>query len=149
KLFFVGGLCDLCGYQSAGWQVGAALVAGVAIAAKYNAAPVIIFVLWIPLIRWLDKRISFCRLLAEASVLLLVTLAGLVLATPEVFVDPRPLFDGIRFELAHYSHDHVPYQAYGWRDNNLFYWTWYLARLGFGLLPLLAFAMFMFKSRTS
>jgi hypothetical protein len=135
-------------YQAAWWQLAAALVAGVAIAAKYNAAPVIIFVLWIPLGRWLDRRISICRLLAEASGLLLVTALGLVLATPEVFVDPRPLFDGIRFELAHYSHDHVPYQAYGWRDNNLFYWTWYLARLGFGLVPLLAFSLFMFKSRT-
>jgi hypothetical protein len=134
-------------YQSILCQAAAALVAGVAIAAKYNAAPVVIFVLWIPLGKWLDKPISLRRFLAEASGLLLIVTAGLVLATPEVFVDPRPFLDGIRFELAHYSHDHVPYQAYGWKDNNLFYWTAFLARLGFGLLPLLAFALFMFKSR--
>jgi hypothetical protein len=133
---------------AASWSIAAALVAGVAIAAKYNAAPVVIFILWIPLARWLDRRISFGRFTAETIALLSITVAGLVLATPEVFVDPRPLIDGIRFELLHYSHDHIPYQAYGWRDNNLFYWTWYLARLGFGLLPLLAFALFMFKFRS-
>jgi len=135
-------------WQAAWWSIAAALAAGVAIAAKYNAAPVIIFVLWIPLGRWLDGRVSFGRLLAEVGGLLSIAALGLVLATPEVFVDPRPLIDGIRFELRHYSHDHIPYQAYDWRDNNLFYWTWYLARLGFGLMPLLAFALFMFKFRT-
>jgi hypothetical protein len=135
-------------YISGLWQLAAALVAGVAIAAKYNAAPVILFVFWMPLARWLDRRISFARLLAEASGLLFVTATGFVLATPEVFRDPRPLVEGMRFELAHYWHDHVPYQAYGWRDNNLFYWTWYLARLGFGLLPLLALALFIFNFPT-
>jgi hypothetical protein len=135
-------------WQTTWWPIAAALVAGLAIAAKYNAAPVMVFILWIPFSKWLDGRISCGGLVAEAIGLLLIAAAGLLLATPEVFVDPRPLIDGIRFELRHYSHDHVPYQAYGWRDNNLFYWTWFLARLGFGLLPLLAFLFFMFKFRS-
>jgi hypothetical protein len=134
--------------QAAWWPIAAALVAGLAIAAKYNAAPVLIFVLWIPFSRWLDGRISFGRLLAEACGLVAIAAAGVILATPEVFVDPRPLIDGIRFELRHYSHDHVPYQAYGWRDNNLFYWTWFLSRMGFGLLPLLAAVLFVWKFRS-
>jgi hypothetical protein len=133
------------------WTVAAALVAGIAIAAKYNAAPVLMLVLWIPLAGWWRGGISLRIACLQALAVFAIAGAGFVIATPEVVTDVQPLIEGMSFELQHYREGHIPFQALGWRDNNLFYWTWYLSRLGFGLLPLMAAALFLvnFKNSTS
>src|SRR5262249_23851226 len=131
------------------WTVAAALVAGVAIAAKYNAAPVLMLVLWIPLAAWWRGRISGQTACLQAIAIFVITGGGFVIATPELIVDAQPLVDGMRFEVGHYRHGHPPFQAHSWRDNNLFYWTWYLSRLGFGLLPLMAVVLFLANFKKS
>jgi len=55
------------------------------------------------------------------------------------------LITGLQYELNHYQTGHIPYQAYGWADNNLFYWTRYLVWLGFGLLPSLFALLFVVR----
>jgi 4-amino-4-deoxy-L-arabinose transferase-like glycosyltransferase len=149
---FVGLLVVLCFYLAArtmrrpGRGVSAmlaALVAGVAVAAKYNVLPILIVVAWIPLAYRLRHGVSGARAIAIALGALVLVVLGFVLATPELLRDPQPLIEGFRFELDHYQFGHAPYQAYDWRDNNLFYWATYLGLLGFGLLPLLGALLFL------
>jgi hypothetical protein len=131
------------------WTVAAALVGGIAIAAKYNAAPVLILVLWMPLASWWRGLVSRWTACLQAIAIVAVTCAGFIVATPELVANARPLIDGMQFELSHYREGHIPFQALSWRDNNLFYWTWYLSRLGFGLLPLIAAVLFMVNFKKS
>jgi hypothetical protein len=131
------------------WSVAASLVAGIAVAAKYNAAPVLILVIWIPLAGWWRGDISGLAACFEVFAIIALAGAGFVIATPELVMDTQPLLDGLRFELGHYREGHIPFQALGWRDNNFFYWTWYLSRLGFGLLPLMAVGLFFFDLKKS
>jgi hypothetical protein len=70
---------------------------------------------------------------------------GFVGATPELLWRPGPLIGGLQFEFNHYQTGHIPYQAHGWEDNNIFYWTKYLAWLGFGLLPSLFALLFVIR----
>jgi 4-amino-4-deoxy-L-arabinose transferase-like glycosyltransferase len=149
---FVGLLVVLCFYLAARTvrqprrgvsAMLAALVAGIAVAAKYNALPILVVVAWIPLAYWLRHGVSAARAVAIALACLVIAALGFVIATPELLGDPRPLIEGFRFELEHYQFGHAPYQAYDWRDNNLFYWATYLGLLGFGLLPLLGALLFL------
>jgi hypothetical protein len=55
------------------------------------------------------------------------------------------LITGLRFEISHYQAGHIPNQAYDLKDNNFFYWTRYLAWLGFGLLPSLFALLFVIR----
>jgi hypothetical protein len=125
-------------HRSAGpWMWLLAVATGVTVAAKYNAAPIVLLNLWPALAGWRQgsgARRAFVNLLAVMA----VVVAGFVLATPELLRDPQPLWDGVRFELDHYQHGHMPFQAFGWEDNNLLYWANYLAFLGFGLVPMCA-----------
>jgi hypothetical protein len=125
------------------WTVAAALVAGIAISAKYNAAPVLMLVLWIPAGGWWRARLSVPAACIQAIAIVAIAGAGFVVATPEMITDARPLFEGMSWELGHYREGHIPFQAHGFGDNNLFYWSWYLSRLGFGLLPLMAAVLFL------
>jgi hypothetical protein len=128
------------------WFVAASLVAGVTLAAKYNAIPVLALVPWIAL-RWAQAG-SISR--GRAAILALAGLIGagigFVVATPELLWQPGPFFAGLRYEIMHYGDGHVPYQAHGWEDNNLFYWTRYLVWLGFGWLPSLFALWFVIRS---
>jgi 4-amino-4-deoxy-L-arabinose transferase-like glycosyltransferase len=131
------------------WCMAAALVAGIAIAAKYNAAPVLLLVLWIPLAGWWRGRIGGPVACLQTIVIFAIAGAGFVIATPELVTDVQPLIEGMSFELGHYREGHIPFQALSWRDNNFFYWTWYLSRLGFGLLPLMAALLFLVNFKKS
>jgi hypothetical protein len=131
------------------WGVAASLVAGIAIAAKYNVAPILMLVLWIPLAGWWLGAIRGRAACVQSLAVVVIAAAGFVIATPELIINPQPLVDGMRFELGHYREGHIPFQALGWRDNNLFYWTWYLSRLGFGLLPFLAVGLFFLNLNKS
>lgn len=112
----------------------AAFLAGISVAAKYNAAPVAGFVLLLPLVRGERNPKQLVRLLVVAAV---ACLAGFIVATPELLRQPAPLWEGIRYEWRHYQALHRGHAAYNFSDNNLFYWTRYLGSLGIGWLPLL------------
>ncbi len=71
--------------------------------------------------------------------------AGFHYGTPELLWRPGPLIAGLQYELNHYSNGHIPHQAYDLGDNNLFYWTQYLAWLGLGLLPTLFALLFIVR----
>lgn len=127
------------------WLAATSLSMGVAIAAKYNAFPVLVLIPFI-LFRW-EKAgaISRRRAVVLAMVSLSIVGAGFIGATPELLWRPGPLIAGIRYELNHYSTGHIPYQAHDWGDNNLFYWIQYLAWLGLGLLPTLFALLFIVR----
>ena len=128
------------------WFVGTCLVAGVTLAAKYNATTVLLLIPWIAL-RWAQAgSISPSRAVTITMAGLIGVGAGLVIATPELLWRPAPFFMGIQYEINHYTGGNIPYQAYSWADNNLFYWTRYLVWLGFGWLPTLFALCFVIRS---
>jgi hypothetical protein len=123
----------------------AALCVGVTIAAKYNALPVLLLVPFIP-IGWAQTgAIPWRRAVRLACAGLLAAGIGFVGATPEILWRPGPWLAGLQFEIAHYAAAQIPHQAHGWEDNNLFYWTRYLAWLGLGLLPFCFAILFVFR----
>ena len=128
------------------WLAATCLSAGITLAAKYNAVPVLLLIPLVPF-RWAQTRaISWRRAACLTIAGLLIAGAGFVAATPEVLRHPGTLIEGLRFELNHYRAGQIPDQAYGWADNNLFYWTEYLAWLGFGLLPSLFALLFVARA---
>lgn len=134
------------------WSYAAAFFAGVAIAAKYNAVPVLIFVAFAVYftIEPFQRRLN-STLLAIASYSLAVIL-GFVMATPEVLINPMPLIDGIVWEVNHYANGHIPYEAYDLWDNNVFYYSLYLLQVGLGVvscLLTLGFLYLTWRERTA
>ena len=128
------------------WFVATSLVAGVTLAAKYNAVPVLALIPWIAL-RWAQAgSISPVRAVIVTMASLVAVGIGFVIATPELVWQPGPFFTGLRFEIDHYTSGHISHQAHGWEDNNLFYWTRYLVWLGFGWLPSLFALGFVIRS---
>jgi 4-amino-4-deoxy-L-arabinose transferase-like glycosyltransferase len=128
------------------WLVATCLSVGVTLAAKYNAVPVLLLIPLVPF-RWAHTRAISWRRAAFLTIAgLLVAGAGFVAATPDVLRHPGPLIAGLRFEMNHYRAGQIPDQAYGWADNNLFYWTQYLAWLGLGLLPSLFAVLFVARA---
>ena len=112
---------------------------GVAIAVKYNAAPVAL----LSLAPFFARRESasdgaFGVNLRRVMLIGIAAIAGFVAATPEVLLRPEPLMKGIQFELNHYSEGHPPHQAFDASDNNAKFWWNYLSRLGLGWTPTLA-----------
>jgi 4-amino-4-deoxy-L-arabinose transferase-like glycosyltransferase len=127
------------------WLVATSLSVGVTIAAKYNAIPVLVLIPFIPF-RWAQAgAISRGRAVLLVFASLFIAGIGFVGATPELLWQAGPLITGLQYELNHYQTGHIPYQAYDWGDNNLFYWTRYLAWLGFGLLPSLFALLFVVR----
>jgi 4-amino-4-deoxy-L-arabinose transferase-like glycosyltransferase len=117
------------------WLIATSLSVGVTVAAKYNAIPVLVLIPFIPF-RWAQTgAISRSRAVLLVIASLFIAGIGFVVATPELLWRAGPLITGLQFEISHYQTGHIPYQAHGWEDNNLFYWTKYLVWLGFGLLP--------------
>lgn len=118
------------------------LAIGLAVAVKYNAAPIVLL-MFAPLLckRLGEAGSAGSRIVGSSRSMAIIagcSLIGFLVATPEVVVHPSPLIDGIRFELAHYSEGHVPHQAMDASDGNIKFWWNYLARLGFGWAPTLA-----------
>jgi 4-amino-4-deoxy-L-arabinose transferase-like glycosyltransferase len=127
------------------WLVATSLCMGVTVAAKYNAFPVLVLIPFI-LFRWAQTgAISRGRAVLLTTASFLVVGAGFVGATPELLWRPGPLTAGIQYEFSHYLTGDISQQAHGWEDNNLFYWTSYLAWLGFGLLPLCFALLFVVR----
>ena len=118
---------------------------GVTVAAKYNAIPVLVLIPFIPF-QWAQTgAISWSRAVLLVIASLFIAGIGFVAATPELLWQAGPLITGLQFEISHYQTGHIPHQAYGWEDNNLFYWTGYLVWLGFGLLPSLCALLFVVR----
>jgi hypothetical protein len=113
---------------------------GVAIAVKYNAAPVVLLSLapFFAVRREPTPDSSFGGNLSRVLLIGGGAVIGFVMATPEVLVRPGPLVEGIQYELNHYSEGHPPHQAFDASDNNARFWWNYLSRLGFGWFPTLA-----------
>jgi hypothetical protein len=127
------------------WIVATSLSAGVTIAAKYNAIAVLVLIPFIPF-RWAQTgAIARSRAVLLVIASLFIAGIGFVVATPELLWRAGPMITGLQFEISHYQTGHVPYQAHGWEDNNLFYWTKYLVWLGFGLLPSLFALLFVVR----
>lgn len=127
------------------WLVATSLSLGVAIAAKYNAFPVLVLLPFI-LFQWEQAGAVSRRRAVELGLVSLVLVgAGFILATPELLWRPGPLFAGLQYEFNHYSTGHIPHEAHDWGDNNFFYWTRYLAWLGLGLLPMLFALLFLVR----
>lgn len=124
------------------WLMLASVCAGVTVACKYNSAPVLVFPCLVPLLWHRQGSLSRRRAATLALICFSGATAGLVLATPEMLWKPWPFLAGIRYEAQHYRDGHPPNQAYGWGDNNLFYWISYVARLGYGWLPMIAVLAF-------
>lgn len=122
----------------------AALLAGVVIATKYNAAPVVLLVVgavWHHLAVQKAPPLQRCYSL---GILLALTAIGFVLATPEMLTSAAPLLQGITYELHNYAgRKPGPHVAFDFWDNNLFYWTRYLTELGFGWAPCCAVVVFL------
>jgi 4-amino-4-deoxy-L-arabinose transferase-like glycosyltransferase len=127
------------------WLVATSLSMGVTVAAKYNAIPVLVLIPFIPLQRAQTGAISWSRAVLLVIASLFIAGIGFVAATPELLWQAGPLITGLQFEISHYQAGHIPHQAYGWEDNNLFYWTRYLVWLGFGLLPSLCALLFVVR----
>ena len=113
---------------------------GVAIAVKYNAAPVTLLSLapFFAARRDPTTDASFGGNPWRVALIGGGALVGFVMATPEVLVSPEPLAEGIRFELNHYAEGHPPHQAFDASDHNAKFWWNYLSRLGLGWAPTLA-----------
>jgi 4-amino-4-deoxy-L-arabinose transferase-like glycosyltransferase len=127
------------------WLAAASLCVGVTVAAKYNAFPVLLLIPFIPF-RWARTgAIPWSRAVLLAIAGLLVVGIGFAGATPEILWRPGPWLAGLQYEIVHYTTAQIPHQAHGWEDNNLFYWTRYLAWLGFGLLPLCFALSFVYR----
>jgi 4-amino-4-deoxy-L-arabinose transferase-like glycosyltransferase len=129
-----------------GWLAAASLVVGVTLAAKYNSIPVLALVPWITLCWVQAGKISRARAAILTLVGLVIAGAGLIIATPELLWQATTFFTGLRYEISHYANGQPPYQAFDWKDNNLFYWTRYLVWLGFGWLPSLCAIWFVIRS---
>jgi hypothetical protein len=117
------------------WFAATFLSVGITLAAKYNAVPVLLLIPWIPY-RWARTgAISWRRGAMLAFAGFFVTCVGFVLATPDLLWGTSSFIAGIKFQFHHYTTGRIPNQAYGWADNNLFYFVEYMVRLGFGWLP--------------
>ena len=123
------------------------LCAGITVAAKYNAFPVLVLIPFIPF-RWARTGIlSWQQAIRITLAGLVVVAIGIVVATPELLWRPGPLIAGIKYEIEHYTAGQIPHQAHGWADNNLFYWTRYLVWLGFGWVQTLFALLFAVRIR--
>lgn len=127
------------------WLAATSFTAGVTIAAKYNAFPVLVLIPFI-LFRWTQAgAISRGRMVLLAIASLSFIGVGFIFATPQLLWRPAPLIAGLQYESSHYSTGHIPHQAHDWDDNNLFYWIRYLAWLGLGLLQTFFAFLFIFR----
>lgn len=111
------------------WLIACALAAGVTLAAKINATSVLGVLVGVLLGRALGQRQSIA---GDLAVLVLALLLGFVIATPNLLRDPQPELQGVTYEFSHYAQGHPPHKAYGFWDNNVFYWTAYLGWIGVG-----------------
>ena len=109
------------------------LAMGFTIAVKYNAAPIVVLAL-----AALDLRAPMRVAAKLGSVIAISAVVGFFVATPEAVVHPRPLVEGIQYELEHYAKGHPPHQAMDASDGNAKFWWNYFTRLGFGWFPALA-----------
>lgn len=110
---------------------------GLAIAAKYNAAIILVLPLGLAL-RHLSTtdRWTWSQVARGAGLIAISVGGGVIAATPEVCWQPRPFFIGLVYEATHYVNGHIPHQSFGLRDCNLVYWTTFLGWLGFGWIPM-------------
>jgi hypothetical protein len=116
---------------------------GVAVATKYNAAPLLVMVFAPVLAGRRSAGMAAPARLGRVCVAAIAVPIGFFLATPEALADLDPLVKGIQWEAAHYAHGHPPHEAIDESDGNLKFWADYLARLGFGWATTLAAACFV------
>ncbi len=126
------------------WSYATAVVGGIVVAAKYNAAPIVIPVAFAALATTKPTQRDLGTLVVQCIKYGLFMLVGFLIATPDVLFSPRPLFQGITWEMSHYSRGEIPYRAYDFWDNNLFYYSSYLYELGFGYLAYLLAVGFLY-----
>jgi hypothetical protein len=115
------------------------LLIGATTAVKYNAAPIAM----LALMAWRKPWTAGLQQIAWVAALAIV---GFTAATPEVLWNPKPLVEGIRWEIQHYAEGHPPHHAMDASDGNLKFWSNYLARLGLGWVPTLAAVSFLVVS---
>lgn len=115
------------------------LLIGATTAVKYNAAPIAM----LALMAW---RKPWTAGLQQIAWIAAFAIVGFTAATPEVLWNPKPLVEGIRWEIQHYREGHPPHHAMDASDGNLKFWSNYLARLGLGWIPALATVGFMLVS---
>ncbi len=126
------------------WSYATAFVAGVAIAAKYNALPVLVLVAFAVYFIIKPFQSSISSSLIAIAKYGLVMILGFVMATPEILIDPQPLIDGALSEYRHYAKGHIPHEAFDFWDNNLFYFSRYLMELGLGVVSCLLALGFLY-----
>lgn len=115
-----------------GWSYAAAVAGGVVIAAKYNAVPILIPVAFAAFAATDPARRGAGDVAIQAIKYGLWMVIGFVVATPEILFAPRPLFQGIFWEMNHYAEGDIPFRAYDFWDNNFLYYSTFLLRLGMG-----------------
>jgi hypothetical protein len=106
---------------------------GLAVAVKYSAAPLLLFL----------------PLNARLAVAIAGAAFGFLLGNPEALASPAALIAGIRWEAEHYRAGHIPYQSSGSGDANALWCADYLVRLGWGWVPCLFAAAFLIRPRVS
>lgn len=128
------------------WIVLSSLCAGLTVAAKYNAVPVLIFLLQAP---WARMQAGI-RTRSQAVLIfgfsLLLSAVGFFLATPEGLLHPHSLVAGVLFQAKHYLGGRLPHQAFNSADNNLIYWTRYFVWIGLGIIPAAATLLYFVRT---
>ncbi len=126
--------------QAARWRTLAAAVAGIAVATKYNALPLLLVPAWAA---WVAPRRWRALLVVGA-----VAVVGFFVGTPEAVAHPSIFVEGMVSELRHYTSGHPPHQAFNGAlaNGNAYYWSTYLAWLGLGIIPLLGVLLFFWRA---
>lgn len=120
------------------WTLLTAFTAGWTVAVKYNAAPIAVLAGWVTVVQ-IRNSSNRGRALARVIDVIGMGILGFIVATPEVLLNPAPLWKGLAYEWTHYRSQHIPHQAMpgDWTDSNIVYWFRYMTELGIGWVEMM------------